>query len=88
MKKILIAEDELNIAEMVSLFLSKNGYECKIAADGNKAAGLVEKEYFDLALLDVMLPEIDGFELISYVKQYGIPVIFVTARTGVEDRVR
>lgn len=88
MKKILIAEDESNIAEMVTLFLSKNGYTCTIAPDGGTAANLVENETFDLALLDVMLPEIDGFELISYVKQYHIPVIFVTARTSVEDRVR
>jgi len=52
------------------------------------AASMVEKDFFDLALLDVMMPEIDGFELISYVKQYGIPVIFVTAKVSVDDRVK
>lgn len=88
MKKILIVEDEQNIAEMERLYLSKNGYSCVLAPDGEAAADLVEQEHFDLALLDVMIGEIDGFELISYIKQYQIPVIFVTARVSVEDRVR
>ncbi len=88
MKKILIVEDELNIAEMVRMFLTKNGFSCQIANDGNMAADMVEEEIYDLALLDVMLPGIDGFELIGYVKQYGIPVIFVTAKTNVDDRVK
>ena len=87
MKKILIVEDEQNIAEMERLYLSKNGFSCTIAFDGETAADLVEKEHFDLVLLDVMIGEIDGFELIRYIKQYHIPVIFVTARVSVEDRV-
>ena len=87
MKKILIVEDEQNIAEMEQLYLSKNGYSCKIAFDGERAADLVEQEHFDLVLLDVMIGEIDGFELIRYIKQYQTPVIFVTARVSVEDRV-
>ena len=88
MKTILIAEDELNIAQMVSIFLHKNGYSCRIARDGSEACELVENHIFDLVLLDVMLPEIDGFELIGYFKQYNIPVIFVTAKTSVADRVK
>ena len=87
MKKILIVEDEQNIAEMERLYLSKNGFSCTIAFDGETAADLVEKEHLDLVLLDVMIGEIDGFELIRYIKQYHIPVIFVTARVSVEDRV-
>ena len=88
MKTILIAEDELNIAQMVSMFLHKNGYSCRIARDGSDACDLIENHIFDLVLLDVMLPEIDGFELIGYFKQYNIPVIFVTAKTSVADRVK
>ena len=87
MKKILIVEDEQNIAEMEKLYLSKNGYSCQIAFDGESAADMVEQEHFDLVLLDVMIGEIDGFELIRYIKQYQTPVIFVTARVSVEDRV-
>ena len=88
MKKILIVEDEQNIAEMVRMFLTKNGFSCQIAKDGTMAADMVENEIYDLALLDVMLPGIDGFELIDYIKQFGIPVIFVTAKTSVDDRVK
>ncbi len=88
MKKILIVEDELNIAEMVRMFLTKNGFSCQIANDGNMAADMVEQEIYDLVLLDVMLPGIDGFELIGYIKQFGIPVIFVTAKVSVDDRVK
>lgn len=88
MKKILIVEDEQNIAEMVLMFLTKNGFSCQIANDGNMAADMVEEEIYDLVLLDVMLPGIDGFELIGYIKQFGIPVIFVTAKTSVDDRVK
>lgn len=88
MKKILIVEDEQNIAEMVRMFLTKNGFDCQIAEDGNVAADMVENQIYDLVLLDVMLPGIDGFELIGYIKQFGIPVIFVTAKTSVNDRVK
>ena len=88
MKKILIVEDEQNIAEMVRMFLTKNGFSCQIANNGTMAADMVENEIYDLALLDVMLPGIDGFELIGYIKQFGIPVIFVTAKTSVDDRVK
>ncbi len=88
MKKILIVEDEKNIAEMMRLCLVKNGYSCVIAGDGKAAADIVEKQMFDLVLLDVMLPGIDGFELIPYIKMFDMPVIFVTARISVEDRVK
>ena len=88
MNKILIAEDEPSIREMVRLCLKKNGYSCRVAENGMQAAELAEREHFDLALLDIMLPDYDGFELIEYMRQYGIPVIFVTARTAVADRVK
>lgn len=88
MDKILIVEDEENIAEMVKLFLSKRGFLCEIAGDGTAAAEAVERDLYQLVLLDVMLPGIDGFELIPYIRQYDIPVIFVTARVSVKDRIR
>jgi len=86
--KILIVEDEEAIADMVKLCLTKNGYLCETANDGTCAAQKIEEKRYDLILLDVMLPDIDGYELIEYVKQYGIPVIFVTAKTLVSDRVK
>lgn len=88
MNKILIIEDEQSIAEMVKLCLSKNGYMCEIANDGMAATEKIEKKRYDLILLDIMLPDIDGYDLIDYIKQFDIPVIFVTAKTSVPDRVK
>ena len=88
MVEILIVEDERPIAELVRLSLSKAGYRCKCVYDGTVAADVIEKEVFDLILLDVMLPGIDGFELMEYIRQLGTPVIFLTAKNAVEDRVR
>lgn len=88
MNKILIVEDELSIAQMVQLCLSKNGYLCEIASDGLDASQKIEKNRYDLVLLDIMLPEIDGYELIEYIKQFDIPVIFVTAKNTVENKVK
>ena len=68
--------------------LTKAGYECKCAYDGIEAADVLENERFDLILLDVMLPGADGFELMEYIRHLDIPVIFITAKNQVEDRVR
>lgn len=88
MNRILIVDDEVSIADMIKLCLTKNGYECETVNDGLGASKMIENNHYDLALLDVMMPEIDGFELIEYMKQYDIPVIFVTAKVAVEDRVK
>lgn len=88
MIKILIVEDEKPISDLIKMSLLGEGYHCTCAYDGQEAADLVESEVFDLILLDVMLPRIDGYELIKYIKFYDIPVIFLTAKTDVHDRVR
>lgn len=88
MNKILIVEDEMSIADMTKLCLTKNGYFCEIANDGLTAAKKIEDGGYDLILLDIMIPGIDGYELIDYIKQFKIPVIFVTAKTSVSDRVK
>lgn len=88
MNKILIAEDEAAIAHLVRTVLTDAGYRCVWAPDGNQAADFLERESFDLALLDIMLPGADGYELLDYCKALEVPVIFLTARGGVEDRVR
>lgn len=88
MKRILIVEDEELIANLVEMNLAAEGYHCVCAFDGKEAADLMEKEKFDLILLDIMLPEIDGYELLEYVKPLGVPVIFLTAKNEVEDRIK
>lgn len=83
MNRILVIEDEKSIADMIKLCLTKNGYICETVNDGMTAAEIIEQKRYDLVLLDVMLPEIDGYDLIEYIKQYKIPVIFVTAKSSV-----
>ena len=85
--KVLIVEDDKSIANLIKINLTSEGYECICALDGKAGADYIEKEYFDLILLDIMLPEIDGYELLEYVKPMGTPVIFLTAKSGVNDRI-
>ncbi len=86
--KILIVEDDEAIANLININLKAEGYRCICAFDGKTGANLIEKDDFDLILLDIMLPEIDGYELLEYVKPMGTPVIFLTAKSGVDDRIK
>lgn len=88
MIKILVAEDEEAIANLIRMNLVKAGYAVKIAEDGQKAADMLEAEAFDLCLFDIMLPYIDGYELLEYAKSLQIPVIFLTAKGGTMDKVK
>jgi len=88
MIRILAVDDEKPIAELIRFSLHRAGYECICAYDGVEAANIIEKETFDLILLDIMLPGIDGFELMEYIRSTGIPVIFLTAKNAVNDRVK
>ena len=88
MIRILIVEDEKPISNLLRLSLTKEGYACTCAFDGAEAADLLERGRYDLVLLDVMLPEIDGFELMEYIRPMEMPVIFITAKNAVNDRVR
>lgn len=88
MNKILIIEDDETISEMMRMCLTKNGYSCKVAKDGMIATELIEDNVFDLILLDIMLPKIDGYELLEYIKQFEIPTIFVTAKSTLSDKVK
>ncbi len=87
MASILIAEDEKPIRELIRRNLLLVGHSCREAADGREALELAEAERFDLALLDVMLPGTDGFEVKRRLPQ-ELPVIFVTARTGLSSRLQ
>ena len=88
MNKIMIAEDDASIANLLRTALTRAGYACSCASDGKAAADLLEQESFDLALLDIMLPEIDGYELMDYCRMLEVPVIFLTAKGEVKDRVK
>lgn len=88
MLKILIAEDEEPIANLIKMNLMKVGYQCVWASDGEKAADLMMNEVFDLVLLDIMLPGINGYELMDYAKRLGFPVIFLTALGSTENKVK
>lgn len=88
MVKILIVEDEKPISELLRLSLTKAGHQCVCVYDGMEAADRLDREVYDLVLLDVMLPGISGFELMDYIRDRGIPVIFITAKNAVSDRVK
>ena len=79
MNRILVVEDEEPIANLIRMNLVKNGYQCDCAYDGLEGADRLEKGHYDLCLLDVMLPKVNGYELLEYAKQFDIPVIFLTA---------
>lgn len=88
MSRILIAEDERSISNLIRLALAKEGYDCVCAGDGDEVVSILEGGRFDLVLLDVMLPKVDGYELMNYITPLEIPVIFLTAKASVTDRVK
>lgn len=88
MNSVLIVEDEQAISDLIEMTLQPFDYLCRKVCDGETAADLIERSTFDLILLDVMLPGIDGFTLMEYIAPTGTPVIFLTAKGSVEDRVR
>ena len=87
MVNIMIVEDEKPISNLIALSLKKVGYHCECAYDGLSAIDMIEKKYPDLILLDIMLPGADGFEILEYVKPLDIPVIFLTAKGELSDKV-
>ena len=86
-QKILIVEDELAISRLIKLNLDIANYDSKEVYDGFEALDIIEKEKFDLILLDVMLPNIDGFTIITKIEHLNIPVIFLTAKNSLFDKV-
>ncbi|MBQ3514246.1 MAG: response regulator transcription factor [Lachnospiraceae bacterium] len=88
MVNILIVEDEISISNLMKMSLKKSGYQCTCAYDGSTAIDKIEERVFDLILLDIMLPGASGYEVLEYVKPLKIPVIFITAKNSVSDRVK
>ncbi|MDS0524201.1 response regulator transcription factor [Clostridium sp. SHJSY1] len=87
MIKVLVVEDDLPISNLIKLNLNMAGYECVVVFDGEEALNKLNKAEFDIIILDVMLPKIDGFTLFEKIKPLAIPVIFLTAKTSVIDKV-
>lgn len=88
MLPILIVDDEPAIAALISRVLTTAGYTCQAVTSSEKAADLIEQNRYDLVLLDVMMPKIDGYDLLEYIRPTGTPSIFVTAKDAVSERVR
>lgn len=88
MIKILTVEDDKPISDLIKLNLTAAGYACTCAYDGMEAADILEEKTFDLILLDIMLPKVNGYELLEYIRPLKIPVIFLTAKSDLDDRVK
>ena len=92
--KILIIEDERPINNLIRSTLTADGYSCDCAFDGKEGADLIEQRQYDLILLDLMLPEISGYDLLEYIRSLGniraaqIPVIIISAMGQVQERIR
>lgn len=92
--KILIIEDERPINNLIRSTLTADGYSCDCAFDGKEGADLIEQRQYDLILLDLMLPEVSGYDLLEYIRSLGnmravqVPVIIISAMGQVQDRIR
>ena len=87
-KKVLIVEDESNIAELLHLYLEKEGFETEVARDGGKAVELFRSFKPDLVLLDIMLPVLDGWSVLKKIRaEDKTPIIMLTAKGEVQDKV-
>ena len=89
MKRILVVEDEPDIQELLQAYLRETGYETAVAGDGAEALDLFQKQAFDLVLLDIMLPKIDGFGVCEVIRrQSQVPILMLTALEGEEQQLR
>lgn len=88
MLQILVVEDEHSISNLIKINLTRAGYACDCVYDGLAAVDMLDKKPYDLVLLDIMLPGADGYEIMDYIAPLEIPVIFLTAKASVADRVK
>ena len=87
-EKILVVDDEKEIADLIEVYLKNDGYTVYKYYNGTDALQCIGETALDLAVLDIMLPDIDGFELMEYIRPLEIPVIFITAKNSVQDKVK
>ncbi|MGE6369625.1 response regulator transcription factor [Planococcus kocurii] len=89
MHKVLLIDDEKRMLDLVALYLKPHDYICSKADSGKQALDLLESEVFDLVLLDIMMPDIDGFEVCRNIREFSnVPIIMLTAREQQEDIVK
>lgn len=88
MIKILIVDDEKPICDLIDMNLSAAGYYCESVQDGLEAIDRIERGNYDLILLDIMLPGADGYDIMEYIRPLKVPVIFITAKHEVKNRVK
>lgn len=87
--KVLIVDDEQDIRELIKFYMNKEGYDVIEAKDGEEALEIFESEYIDLAIIDVMMPKMDGFELVENIKEIkDVPCIMLTAKGESKDKLR
>ena len=87
--KILVVDDEEHIRELIRFYLDKEGFSVREASGGEEALGILENEYIDLAIVDIMMPVMDGFQLVEEMKECkDIPVIMLTAKSQSADKLR
>ena len=87
-KTILVVEDEASIAEVVSLYLKRAGFNVQIASDGKQAMSMLERQIPDFVIMDLMLPEVDGLSLTRWLRdRSNVPIIMLTARREEIDRI-
>ena len=86
--ELLLVEDNIRISEFMVKGLVESGFSVVLAENGTDARSLISQREWDLILLDIMLPRVDGYELMEYIRPTDIPVIFLTAKETVEDKVR
>lgn len=89
MKKVLLAEDEENLASIISLNLDIEGFNVKHTDNGKRALEIVKSEDFDLVILDVMLPEMDGIQICKEIRKFNteVPILFLTAKGTQQDKI-
>lgn len=89
MVKVLIVDDEIRMQQLIKLFLEPKGYECQTSDNGKEAIEKIKKQAFDLILLDIMMPEIDGWETTKRIREFSnIPILMLTARDQSEDMIK
>ena len=85
---ILVADDEVEIADLIALHLKKEGYDIITASDGKEAIQVIQSQSVDLAILDIMMPELDGYEVTRQIReQHHMPIIFLSAKTSDLDKI-
>ena len=88
MFNILVVEDDKNLKKLIVTYLRKNNYNTFEASDGNEALDLIDKQYIDLVISDIMMPKMDGYELLSELRsaKYDLPIMLITAKSDISDK--